>query len=282
MPSPRLNEWQLLCSVWQEVEVIGTSLPTSISENQRALQRYNVRLDRLETTTAIALFQDECKIPQAVGAIDATHIGIIAPEEPFDYFDRHHRYSVIMQAVVGENLVFLDTAIGYPGSMHDARVLRQSNIFRKAENGDILTEPFVTVNGVNVRPRLLGDGAYPLLPWLLKPYPINAILNRSQRRFNKTLSSAQSTVERAFGILKGRWRILLKRLDSRFYVSEFILTCCILHNFCQEAGEEFNDDEVLQRIIAIEREHLLTRDQQSIAQNPVAQDIRQSIEQHLL
>ena len=242
MPSPRLNEWQLLCSVWQEVEVIGTSLPTSISENQRALQRYNVRSDRLETTTAIALFQDECKIPQAVGAIDATHIGIIAPEEPFDYFDRHHRYSVIMQAVVGENLMFLDTAIGYPGSMHDARVLRQSNIFRKAENGDILTEPFVTVNGVNVRPRLLGDGAYPLLPWLLKPYPINAILNRSQRRFNKTLSSAQSTVERAFGILKGRWRILLKRLDSRFYVSEFILTCCILHNFCQEAGEEFNDD----------------------------------------
>ena len=52
--------------------------------------------------------------------------------------------------------------------------------------------------------------------------------------------------------------------------------------FCQEAGEDFNDDEVLQRIIAIEREYLQTRDQQNIAQNPVAQDIRQSIEQHLL
>ena len=95
---------------------------------------------------------------------------------------------------------------------------------------------------------LFGDGAYPLLPWLLKPCPINAILNRSQRRFNKTLSSARSTVERAFAILKGRLRILLKRLDSRFHnVSEIILTCRILHNFCQEAGEEFNDDEVAQR-----------------------------------
>ena len=50
----------------------------------------------------------------------------------------------------------------------------------------------------------------------------------------------------------------------------------------EHAGEDFIDDEVLQRIIAIEREHLLTRDQQSIAQNPLAQDIRQSIEQHLL
>ena len=118
----------------------------------------------------------------------------------------------------------------------------------------VLSEPFLTLNGVNVRPLLLGDGAYPLLPWLLKPCPINAILNRSQRHFNKTLSSARSTVERAFAILKGRWRILLKRLESGFYnVLEIILT------FCQEAWEDFSDDEVLQRIIAIEREYLQTR-----------------------
>ena len=101
---------------------------------------------------------------------------------------------------------------------------------------------------------LFEDGAYPLLPWLLKPYPINVILNRSQRHLNKTLSSARSTVERAFAILKGRWRILLKRLESGFYnVLEIILT------FCQEAWEDFSDDEVLQRIIAIEREYLQTR-----------------------
>ena len=179
-----------------------------------------------ETARAIALFQDESKIPQAVGAIDGTHIEIIAPDQPFDYFDRHHRYSVTMQAVVGENLMFLDTAIGYPGSMHDARILRASNIFTKAENGEILKEPAITLNGVKVRPLLLGDGAYPLLPWLLKPYPITVILNCSQRRFNKTLSSARSTVECAFGLLKARWRILLKRLDNKFCnIPEVILTC---------------------------------------------------------
>lgn len=191
-----------------------------------------------------------------------------------------------MQAVVGKNLKFLDTAIGYPGSMHDARILRASNIFTKAENGEILKEPVTFLNGVTVRPLLLGDGAYPLLPWLLKPYPINVILNRSQSRFNKTLSSARSTVERAFGILKARWRILLKRLDNKFCnIPEVILTCCILHNFCQQAGEEFDDDEVLQRIIALEREgevQINMLQNGGIVQNPVAQTIRQSIEQSLL
>ena len=77
--------------------------------------------------------------------------------------------------------------------------------------------------------------SYPFLSWLLKPCPINAMLNRSQRHFNKTLSSARSTVERAFAILKGRWRILLKRIDCSLYnVSEIILTCCILHKFIKK------------------------------------------------
>ena len=115
----------------------------------------------------------------------------------------------------------------------------------------------------------------------MKPYP-NGILNRSQRRFNKTLSSARYTVERAFGVLKARWRILLKRLDNRFEnIPEVIVSCCILHNFCQEAGEEFDDEEILNRIISIDREYLETRQHENIVQNPAAERIRLSIEQSL-
>lgn len=132
---------------------------------------------------------------------------------------------MIMQVVVGENLMFLDTAIGYPGSMHDAQVLRNSKLYRrKVVNGNILRETVVNINGNDIRLLLLGDGAYPLLPWLLNPYPNNIVLNPTQRRFNKVLSLARVTVERAFGVLKERWRILLKRKDNRFInIPEVIL-----------------------------------------------------------
>lgn len=78
----------------------------------------------------------------------------------------------------------------------------------------------------------------------------------------------------------------MKRLDNKFCnIPEVILTCCILHNFCQQAGEEFDDDEVLQRIIALEREgdvQINMLQNGGVVQNPVAQTIRQSIEQSLL
>ena len=62
---------------------------------------------------------------------------------------------------------------------------------------------------------MLGDEAYPLLPWLIKPYNFGPTLTRSEKLFNKKFCSARVTAERAFGILKARWRCLLKRLDNR-------------------------------------------------------------------
>ena len=66
------------------------------------------------------------------------------------------------------------------GSLHDARVLRLSQLFDVAENDFILTEPTADVYGTIARPLIVGDSAYPLQPWLLCPFKDNGALNREQ------------------------------------------------------------------------------------------------------
>ena len=58
---------------------------------------------------------------------------------------------------------------------------------------------------------ILGDSAYPLLSWLMKPFPHKGALTQGQKKYNYKLSSAVS--ENAFGRLKARWQCLSKRID---------------------------------------------------------------------
>ena len=109
---------------------------------------------------------------------------------------------------------------------------------------------------MKVRPLVLLDGAYPLLPWFIKAYKFEPALTRSEKRFNKKLCSARITVERAFGILKARWRCLLKTLDNRIEnVSAFVIACYVLYNICQMNKDDYvGEDGILEAILALERE----------------------------
>ena len=100
--------------------------------------------------------------------------------------------------------MFVDVATSLPGSMHDAGVLRATSFFQKAERGDILSSPLDVILNQRVRPLIIGDGAYPSTPWLIKPYPSTINLSDAENKFNRKLCSARSSVERAFGTLKGR------------------------------------------------------------------------------
>jgi len=61
-----------------------------------------------------------------------------------------------------------------------------------------------------------------------------------QDSFNVHLNSARVYVEMAFGRLRGRWRILQKRIDiSHTFVPNIISACCILQNFLEYTNEQF-------------------------------------------
>ena len=88
---------------------------------------------------------------------------------------------------------------------------------------------------------LLGDSAYPLLSWLVKPFFDTA--DRDKQMFHSRLSSTRIEVERAFGLLKGRFRILNKQQDTQVKnICNVVAACCILHNYCLLHDDDPEDD----------------------------------------
>ena len=198
----------------------------------------------LETAIEMDAFEEKYGIPQILGVIDGSHIKIRAPFDcPEDYFDRKKDHSITLQGIVNSSLEFIHASVGYPGSIHDARVMRLSGLFDDAENERILTGPSRVLNGNAVRPLIAADSAYPASNWLIKPFPSTAAMPRDHKRFNKKFSGMRVIVERAFGILKGRWRILnetnYQTIDK---IPNVTMACVILHNFCIQEKDELDED----------------------------------------
>lgn len=88
---------------------------------------------------------------------------------------------------------------------------------------------------------ILGDATYTIHKHLMTPYHDNGHLTDRQKNYNFCHSSARMSIERAFGLLKGRFRSLLSLLDMEHVdlISEFIIACCILHNIYFLQNDDF-------------------------------------------
>ena len=126
----------------------------------------------------------------------------------------------------------MDVATGFPCSIYDARMLHATKLYQDAEANMVLSKPSDVIENKEGRSLLISDGAHQAT-WQLKPYPFTIQLNDTQKKINQKVSSAQVTVERAFGLLKRRMRCLLKRLNNRLNnVSFIIIVFYVLHNIC--------------------------------------------------
>ncbi|XP_065435194.1 uncharacterized protein LOC135978000 [Chrysemys picta bellii] len=177
--------------------------------------------------------------PNCGGAIDGTHIPILAPEnQGTQYINRKGYFSMVLQALVDYKGHFTNINVGWPGRVHDARVFRNTTLFKRLQQGIYFPDQKITIGDVEMPLVILGDPAYPLMPWLMKPY--TGSLDRSQELFSYRLSKCRMVVECAFGRLKGHWRSLLTRSDlSATNIPIVIAACCVLHNLCESKGETF-------------------------------------------
>ncbi|XP_025405517.1 putative nuclease HARBI1 [Sipha flava] len=144
------------------------------------------------------MFLDKGGFPCIAGCIVGTLVNIDAPsinEEQF--IDRHGKHSINVTMVCGPNHVFYALYAKWPGSVHDARVLRNTSIFVTFESG---WQPFPGAV-------LLGDNAYALKEWLIPPRHQNSN-DEIEQRFNRKHKFTRRLIECSCGILKERFPCL--------------------------------------------------------------------------
>nr|XP_054756748.1 uncharacterized protein LOC129262749 [Lytechinus pictus] len=139
---------------------------------REALQDTMVRIPRGDAAIEVVReFEVKWGFPQCFGAVDGSHIPIISPKEyRADYYNRKGFHSMVLQGLVDHRYRFMNVNFGYPGSVHDARVFSNSSLYRLGNNGALCPPIQREINGTQVPVVILGDSAYPLLPWLQKTF----------------------------------------------------------------------------------------------------------------
>ena len=120
----------------------------------------------------------------------------------------------------------------YPCSTHDAFVWRNSSVCQFMQNAQ------------HHQAWLLADSGYPLCPFLMTP--LASAQSAAEMTFNRRHSKTRNTIERAFGLLKMRFRCLhstggcLQSPPER--CAQIVTACAVLHNMCTENSVPVPDD----------------------------------------
>ena len=200
--------------------------------------------DEDEMRQKVSEFESKFGMTQAFGCVDGTHIPILCPvENSQDYFCYKHYHSLSVQAVCDYRGYFMDVECMWPGSVHDAKVFANSAINRKLRNKKLPTTFQSPIQGEKIPNYIIGDPAYPLVPFCMKEY--QSCSNNEQVIFNSMLRSARNPIECAFGRLKARWSILTRKMDIKLEtIPTIIYACFVLHNFC-EKNKSYIDEELV-------------------------------------
>lgn len=147
----------------------------------------------------------------------------------------------ITEACCSHDLWIWHLFVGNPGSLNDLNVLDRSPLLQQLYYGTMPKVKF-SINGNEYdNPYWLVDGIYPRRSSFVSAFskPISDI----DRNFTHWQESCRKDIERAFGVLQARWRILSfpARHWDRYFLDDIVRCCVILHNMIVE--DEYQESE---------------------------------------
>ena len=134
-------------------------------------------------------------------------------------------------AIAGPSYECLYADVGSNGRANDSGVWNKSSLLEAINDNSVgIPEDDNLPNGIRSPYVFLGDDAFALKSFMMKPYP-QQNLTVEKRIYNYRHSRARRISENLFGILASRWRIFFVtiNLDPK-YVEDVILSTLALHN----------------------------------------------------
>nr|XP_043616896.1 uncharacterized protein LOC122588765 [Erigeron canadensis] len=146
-------------------------------------------------------------MPGMLGSIDCTHVEWLnCPRHLKGQYTRgdHGVPTTMLEITASQDLWIWHAYFGAPGSNNDINVLNQSDLYNTERNGTTPDSSFV----VNGRQYKHGE------------------------KIQEITRGERKDVERAFGVLKGKWKILRRPLRPliKEKIGQYVYAACILHN----------------------------------------------------
>ena len=99
------------------------------------------------------------------------------------YHNFKNFYSIILITLVDPKYHFIWASVGAPGNTHDSTLFQLTSLWEKITAGSISPQSVLEIKGQAIPRLILGDGAFPMKTWIIKPYG-NAILNEQKCYLN--------------------------------------------------------------------------------------------------
>ncbi len=195
-------------------------------------------------------FEDMWNFPHCLGAIDGKHVVIQAPKlSGSAFFNYKNQHSVVLLAVSDAKYRFTLVDIGSSGRNSDGGIFARSLIGQFMEQGRLNTPAPSPVGECNLPYVFVGDEAFPLKPYLMRPFPARDLLIDAKEEeqlykglYNYRHCRARRIIENAFGVWSGRWRIFKKPIiaDTENVILYVKATLC-LHNWLRTLECDINN-----------------------------------------